>query len=99
MGLFGVPSVFGHHIKGMIRLRPEKVWMCNVMLHVHTCCGRDTIIFHKMTAILCKILQPKCGSDILRGFVISTDRRDHKSPVTSENSEVSAHTVGRQKCE
>jgi len=52
-----------------------------------------------MTANLCKILQLKHGTDILRGFVISTDRRDHKSPVTSENSEVSAHTVGRQECE
>jgi hypothetical protein len=59
----------------------------------------DTIIFHKMTAILCKILQPKHGTDILRGFVISADGRDHKSLVTSENSEVSAHTVGRQECE
>jgi hypothetical protein len=59
---------------------------------------RDTIIFHEMTAVLCKILQPKYGTDILKGFVISTDRRDHKSPVTSENSEVSAHTVGRQEC-
>jgi hypothetical protein len=43
-GLFGVPSVFGRHIKGMIRLRPEQVWTCNVMLHVHTCSGCNRII-------------------------------------------------------
>jgi hypothetical protein len=38
--LFGVLSVFGRCIKGMIRLRPEQVWTCNVTLHVHTCSGR-----------------------------------------------------------
>ena len=27
---FGVLSVFGRRIKGMIRLRPEQVWTCNV---------------------------------------------------------------------
>ena len=35
-GLFGVPSVFGRRIKGMVRLRPEKVWTCNVLLRVGT---------------------------------------------------------------
>jgi hypothetical protein len=44
MGLFGVLSVFGRRIKGMIRLRPEQVWTCNVTLHVHTCSGRNRII-------------------------------------------------------
>jgi hypothetical protein len=35
MGLFGVLSVFGRRIKGMIRLRPEQAWTCNVTLHFH----------------------------------------------------------------
>jgi hypothetical protein len=30
MGLFGVLSVFGRRIKGMLRLGPEQVWTCNV---------------------------------------------------------------------
>jgi hypothetical protein len=30
--LFGVLSVFGRRIKGMMLLRPEQMWMCNVML-------------------------------------------------------------------
>ena len=30
--------------KGMIRLRPEQVWTCNVTLHVHTCSGCNRII-------------------------------------------------------
>jgi hypothetical protein len=29
-GVFGVLSVFGRRIKGMIRLRPEQMWTCNV---------------------------------------------------------------------
>jgi hypothetical protein len=29
-GLFGVPSVFGRRIKGMIRLRPDQGWTCTV---------------------------------------------------------------------
>jgi hypothetical protein len=33
MVLFGVLSVFGHRIKGMIRLWPEQVWTCNVTRH------------------------------------------------------------------
>jgi hypothetical protein len=37
-GLFGVLSVFGHRIKGMIWLQLEQMWMCNVTLDVHTCC-------------------------------------------------------------
>ena len=41
---FGVLSVFIRRIKGMIRLRPEQVWTCNVTLHVHTCSGRNRII-------------------------------------------------------
>ena len=32
-GLFGVLSVFGLSVKGMIRLRPEQVWTCNVTRH------------------------------------------------------------------
>jgi hypothetical protein len=32
MGMFGALSVFGIRIKGMIRLRPEQVWTCNVTL-------------------------------------------------------------------
>jgi hypothetical protein len=28
--MFGALSVFGHRIKGMMRLRPEHVWTCNV---------------------------------------------------------------------
>jgi hypothetical protein len=40
-GFFGVLSVFGRRIKGMIRLRPEQVWTCNVALHVHTWRGED----------------------------------------------------------
>ena len=43
-GLFGVLSVFGRRIKGMIRLRPEQVWTCNVTLLVRTCSGRDRIV-------------------------------------------------------
>jgi hypothetical protein len=31
--MFGVLSVFGRCIKGMIRLRPEQVWTCNVTRH------------------------------------------------------------------
>jgi hypothetical protein len=31
--MFGALSVFGRHIKGMIRLRPEQVWTCNVTRH------------------------------------------------------------------
>jgi hypothetical protein len=42
---FGVLSVFGRRIKGMIRLRPEKVWTCNVIMHGHhTCSGRNRVI-------------------------------------------------------
>ena len=51
-------SVFGRRVKGMILLRPEQVWTCNVTLHVHTltlhvhtltlhvhtCSGRNSII-------------------------------------------------------
>ena len=43
-GLFGVLSVFGRRIKGMIRLRPEQVWTCTVTLHVHTYSGLNRII-------------------------------------------------------
>jgi hypothetical protein len=32
-GTFGALSVFGRPIKGMIRLRPEQVWTCNVTRH------------------------------------------------------------------
>jgi hypothetical protein len=32
-GLFGVLSVCGPRVKGMIRLRPEQVWTCNVARH------------------------------------------------------------------
>jgi hypothetical protein len=32
-GMFGVLSVFGRSIKGMIRLQPEQVWTCNVTRH------------------------------------------------------------------
>ena len=32
-GMFGVLSVFGHRVKGMIRLWPEQVWTCNVTRH------------------------------------------------------------------
>jgi hypothetical protein len=35
MGMFGALSVFGRHIKGMIQLRPEQVWTCNVTRHHH----------------------------------------------------------------
>jgi hypothetical protein len=42
--LFGVLSVFGRHIKGMLRLRPEQVWTCNVTLHFHTCLARNCTI-------------------------------------------------------
>ena len=31
-------------VKETTRLRPEKVWTCNVTLHVHTCSGRNRII-------------------------------------------------------
>ena len=31
-GLFGVLSVFGRRIKGMIRLRQEQVWTCSVAI-------------------------------------------------------------------
>jgi hypothetical protein len=41
---FGVLSVFGRCIKGMIRLQPEQMWTCNGTLHVHTCSGRNRII-------------------------------------------------------
>jgi hypothetical protein len=39
-----VLSVFGRRIKGMIRLRSEQVWTCNVTLHVHTCSNLNRII-------------------------------------------------------
>ena len=42
--LFGVLSVFGRRVKGMIRLRPEQMWTCNVTLHVYICSGRNRII-------------------------------------------------------
>jgi hypothetical protein len=42
--LFGVLSLFGCHIKGMIRLRPEQVWTCNVKLNVHSCSGFSNTI-------------------------------------------------------
>jgi len=35
-GLFGMLSVLGRRIKGMIRLRPEQVWTCNVTRHHRT---------------------------------------------------------------
>jgi hypothetical protein len=31
--LFGVLSVFGHRIKGMVWFRPEQVWMGSVTRH------------------------------------------------------------------
>jgi hypothetical protein len=34
MGMFSALSVFGHHIKEMIWLRPVQVWTCNVKHHV-----------------------------------------------------------------
>jgi len=40
----GVLSIFGHRMKGLIRLRSEQVWTCNLTLHVHTCSGRNRII-------------------------------------------------------
>jgi hypothetical protein len=43
-GFFGVLSVFGRRIEGMMRLRSEQVWTCNVTLHVHTCSDRNSII-------------------------------------------------------
>jgi hypothetical protein len=43
-GFFGVLSVFGRPIKGLIRLWSEQVWTCNVTLHVHICSGRNRII-------------------------------------------------------
>jgi hypothetical protein len=39
-----VLSVFGRRIKGIMRLRPEQMWTCNVTLHVHICSGRNRII-------------------------------------------------------
>jgi hypothetical protein len=33
MSMFGALSVSGRRIKGMIRLRPEQVWTCNVTRH------------------------------------------------------------------
>jgi hypothetical protein len=39
-----VLSVFGRRIKGMIRLRQEQVWTCNVTLHVQTCSRRNRTI-------------------------------------------------------
>jgi hypothetical protein len=34
MGLFGVLSVFGRRIKGMIWLQPEQVWTGNMKRHL-----------------------------------------------------------------
>jgi hypothetical protein len=31
--MIGALSVFGRRIKGLIRLRPEQVWTCNVTRH------------------------------------------------------------------
>jgi hypothetical protein len=36
MGLFGVLSVFGRRIKGMIWLLPEQLWTCDVTHHHRT---------------------------------------------------------------
>ena len=41
---YAVTSVFGRPIKGMMLLRPEQVWTCNLTLHVRTCSGRNRII-------------------------------------------------------
>ena len=43
-GLFGVLSVFGRRIQGMIRLQPEQVCTCNVTLHVQNFSGRNRVI-------------------------------------------------------
>ena len=39
-----VVSLFDRRIKGMIPLRPEQIWTCNVTLHVQTCSVRKHII-------------------------------------------------------
>jgi len=55
MGLFGVLSVFGHLIKGMIWLRPEQLWTGNM-----TC---PSLHFW------CFCLEKWCESVVLCGFL------------------------------
>jgi hypothetical protein len=47
-GLFGVLSVFGRRIKGMIRLRPEQVWTCNVKYRDGVDGTRDRVTYQKV---------------------------------------------------
>jgi len=52
MGLFGALSVFRRHIKGMIWLRPEQVWMSNVT--------------HNVTAVRSSALLLNPGASVLK---------------------------------
>ena len=62
MGLFGVLSVFGCRIKGMIRLRPEQVWTCNVTRHHRPLLCPS---FHSW----CFCLEERCESVVSCGYL------------------------------
>jgi len=51
MGLFGALSVFRRHIKGMIWLRPEQVWMSNVTHNV-TAVRSSALLFNPGASVL-----------------------------------------------
>ena len=61
-GLFGVRSVFGRRIKGMIRLLPEQVSTCNVTRHHRPLLCRSFLSWY-----LC--LEEWCESLVLCGFL------------------------------
>jgi len=61
-GLFGALSVFGRHIEGMIRLRPEQVWTCSVTRH-----HRPLLCPSFYSWCFC--LEEWCDSVVLCGFL------------------------------
>jgi hypothetical protein len=76
--MFGALSVFGHGIKGMIRLQPEQVWTCNVtrnhrplprLLYIHDASGSRN-----------KLGTPRCNA---RRILLRHEARDESSDRNS----------------
>ena len=61
-GLYCVLLVFGCRIKGIIQLRPEQVWTCNVTCH-------HCPLFCPSLLSRCFCLEEWCESVVLCGFL------------------------------
>jgi hypothetical protein len=69
--MFGALSVFGRRIKGMIRLRPEQVWTCNVTRHHRPLLSPSYI--HDASGSRNKLGTPRCNA---RRILLRHEARD-----------------------